>query len=89
MPRQGVLGAVEIRQRIADGDAVFFLVGDAPRCAVDGDAGEQVFPVAGVIIGERLRDAGPVMLRMLPAVSYVYDVVSLPMVSLSSWFWAS
>ena len=56
--RQGVLRAVEIRQRIADGDAVFFFVGDAPRCAVDGHAGEQVLPVAGVIIGERLRDAG-------------------------------
>ena len=49
--------AVEVGQRIADRDAVFFFVGDAPRCAVDGHAGEQVLPVAGVIIGERLRDA--------------------------------
>ena len=57
LPRQGVLRAVEVGQRIADGDAVFFFVGDAPRCAVDGHAGEQVLPVAGVIIGERLRDA--------------------------------
>ena len=52
LPRQGVLRAVEIRQRIADCDAVFFFVGDAPRRAVDGHAGEQVLPVAGIVVGE-------------------------------------
>ena len=58
LPRQGVLGAVEVGQRVADRDAVFFLVGNAPRRAVDGDAGKQVLPVAGIVVGERLRDAG-------------------------------
>ena len=52
LPRQGVLRAVEVGQRVADRDAVFFLVGDAPRRAVDGHAGEQVFPVAGIVVGE-------------------------------------
>ena len=58
MPRQGVLRAVEVGQRVADRDAVFFFVGDAPRRAVDGHAGEQVFPVAGVVVGERFRHTG-------------------------------
>ena len=58
LPRQGVLGAVEVGQRVADGDAVFFLVGNTPRRAVDSHAGEQVFPVAGIVVGERLRHTG-------------------------------
>ena len=41
LPRQGVLRAVEVGQRVADRDAVFFFVGDAPRRAVDGDAGDS------------------------------------------------
>ena len=47
MPRQRVLGAVKVGQRVADGDAVFFFVGDAPRRAVDGVA-------AGVGFARRL-----------------------------------
>ena len=41
LPRQGVLGAVKVGQRVADRDAVFFLVGNTPRRAVDGDTGDS------------------------------------------------
>ena len=47
LPRQGVLGAVEVGQRVADRDAVFFFVGNTPRRAVDGVA-------AGVGFARRL-----------------------------------
>ena len=58
LPRQGVLGAVEVGQRVADRDAAACFVGNIPRRTVDSHAGEQVFPVAGVVVGERLRDIG-------------------------------
>ena len=45
-------------RRVADRAAAVAFIGKLTRLAVDRDAGEQVFPVAGVIIGERLCHAG-------------------------------
>ena len=62
MPRQGVLRAVEVGQRVANGNAVFFLVGDAPRRAVDGVA-------AGVGFARRLPSGTGTRFALLYRVS--------------------
>ena len=57
-PGELVVVAVKVMRRVANGAAAVTFVGKLAGLPVDGDAGEQVLPVAGVIIGERLCHAG-------------------------------
>ena len=57
-PGELVVVAVKVMRRVADRAAAVAFVGKLARLAVDRDAGEQVFPVAGVVVGERFRHTG-------------------------------
>ncbi len=57
-PGELVVVAVKVMRRVADRAAAVAFIGKLTGLAVDRDAGEQVFPVAGVVVGERFRHTG-------------------------------
>ena len=57
-PGELVVVAVKVMRRVADRAAAVAFIGKLARLAVDRDTGEQVFPIAGVVVGERFRHTG-------------------------------